>query len=648
MADFKELLEEQKKTTAAINKLTIGSQKSQDKQNKQGKEGEKRERTEAQKEADKQRSIKMSELHAKKGADSLEKGAESDKETEKGDEETRTLLQKISFGLLGNKLKEKEDQKDETGFRKRSLTALMGIGSRIGDMAKSMYGKAAAKVKDLGSILKKMALVALIPLVIAFFNSESWELIKNMIKDHLIPGLETLYHKILKPIGIWFMEGLGKFIKDFDAVLNGEKGWISLLKENWEIMGAIALLLLPKTLGLLAIKGVIGVGTALKGSLKWAFKLLRLFLSKDLYMAIWNLASTAAKGAGKLMITAVAKVGKALTALQVFLNVTLYKKIFALAAGGIAGAGGMMLRAVGSVGKAMTALRLFMTVSLLPMISGMLAGILPLAIAAAPIVAVAALVALTLASLWNAFKDFKCTLEETGSIFTAIKVGFASFIANMLGIIPNLILDLISWIFKKFGWTEWAATLDEIDVVSFIKNGLITVFDKLGEWIGLLYTNYIEPLLEPLVTFFDPVIESIKSVFDWLIGIIQPVIDVVNGIKEKVGKTFDKLKFWKWGKDDEGEEITPQQLGGPISKGKPYLVGEAGPELIMPSGSGKVIPAGRTAAIMDSGAHRGTGGGNTVVAPMTNNMVNTTQNTSTETIITDSDVFHSRLSSYAI
>ena len=196
MADFKELLEEQKKTTAAINKLTIGSQKSQDKQNKQGKEGEKRERTEAQKEADKQRSIKMSELHAKKGADSLEKGAESDKETEKGDEESRTLLQKISFGLLGNKLKEKEDQKDETGFRKRSLTALMGIGSRIGDMAKSMYGKAAANVKDLGSILKKMALVALIPLVIAFFNSESWELIKNMIKDHLIPGLETLYHKI--------------------------------------------------------------------------------------------------------------------------------------------------------------------------------------------------------------------------------------------------------------------------------------------------------------------------------------------------------------------------------------------------------------------------------------------------------------------
>ena len=101
MADFKELLEEQKKTTAAINKLTIGSQKSQDKQNKQGKEGEKRERTEAQKEADKQRSIKMSELHAKKGADSLEKGAESDKETEKGDEESRTLLQKNIFRFIG-------------------------------------------------------------------------------------------------------------------------------------------------------------------------------------------------------------------------------------------------------------------------------------------------------------------------------------------------------------------------------------------------------------------------------------------------------------------------------------------------------------------------------------------------------------------
>ena len=91
---------------------------------------------------------------------------------------------------------------------------------------------------------------------------------------------------------------------------------------------------------------------------------------------------------------------------------------------------------------------------------------LPLLAPLLPFVAIAAAVALVLASIWNAFDDFKATLDETGSIFEALKVGFASLVANVLGIIPNLIIDFVAWIFKKLGWTEWAAKLKEIDVVS--------------------------------------------------------------------------------------------------------------------------------------------------------------------------------------
>jgi phage-related minor tail protein len=35
---------------------------------------------------------------------------------------------------------------------------------------------------------------------------------------------------------------------------------------------------------------------------------------------------------------------------------------------------------------------------------------------------------------------------------------------------------------------------------------------------------------------------------------------------------------------------TPKATGGPVSAGSPYLVGERGPELFMPSGSGTIIP----------------------------------------------------------
>jgi phage-related minor tail protein len=36
----------------------------------------------------------------------------------------------------------------------------------------------------------------------------------------------------------------------------------------------------------------------------------------------------------------------------------------------------------------------------------------------------------------------------------------------------------------------------------------------------------------------------------------------------------------------------PRAAGGPVSSGQPYLVGEQGPELFVPSASGTIIPNG--------------------------------------------------------
>ena len=39
--------------------------------------------------------------------------------------------------------------------------------------------------------------------------------------------------------------------------------------------------------------------------------------------------------------------------------------------------------------------------------------------------------------------------------------------------------------------------------------------------------------------------------------------------------------------------------GGPVKQDTPYLVGEAGPELIVPNSAGKVIPAPQTGRMLD-------------------------------------------------
>lgn len=45
----------------------------------------------------------------------------------------------------------------------------------------------------------------------------------------------------------------------------------------------------------------------------------------------------------------------------------------------------------------------------------------------------------------------------------------------------------------------------------------------------------------------------------------------------------------------------PKAEGGPVSAGLPYLVGERGPELVVPGQSGTVVPAAQTAALMAGG-----------------------------------------------
>ena len=44
--------------------------------------------------------------------------------------------------------------------------------------------------------------------------------------------------------------------------------------------------------------------------------------------------------------------------------------------------------------------------------------------------------------------------------------------------------------------------------------------------------------------------------------------------------------------------LVPRQHGGPVAPNRPFLIGEQGPELFRPQGSGSIVPAGETAAMM--------------------------------------------------
>lgn len=54
----------------------------------------------------------------------------------------------------------------------------------------------------------------------------------------------------------------------------------------------------------------------------------------------------------------------------------------------------------------------------------------------------------------------------------------------------------------------------------------------------------------------------------------------------------------------EGEVVTGNQraAGGPVMPGRPYIVGERGPEIFSPNGYGRILPAAQTAGLSGAGA----------------------------------------------
>ena len=84
-------------------------------------------------------------------------------------------------------------------------------------------------------------------------------------------------------------------------------------------------------------------------------------------------------------------------------------------------------------------------------------------------------------------------------------------------------------------------------------------------------------------------------------------------------------------------ESKKRVMGGTLTPGGPYLVGEAGPELIIPSSTGQIMNAQRTQQMQQASLQKGLGasGGSTINnMPVTNVSSNQSSTTVTATPMT--------------
>ena len=158
---------------------------------------------------------------------------------------------------------------------------------------------------------------------------------------------------------------------------------------------------------------------------------------------------------------------------------------------------------------------------------------------------------------------------------------------NVLTFFPNLIKDALlsvtEWLLDLFGFG------DEAKAVANAKNFTIG---------GML------------VSVLDSIVTWLSDLFDF---------DIKAIIAESLGALGDagkKVLGWLgFGSDEEGDSAA---MGGPVGAGAPVLVGEHGPELFVPSASGRILPKAQTETAMS-----GMGGGApTIINAPTSNVSN--------------------------
>jgi len=161
---------------------------------------------------------------------------------------------------------------------------------------------------------------------------------------------------------------------------------------------------------------------------------------------------------------------------------------------------------------------------------------------------------------------------------------------------------------------------------------LILSNEKVGEALGKVFEAIfalVDPIIESLVPVLDEIAEIFKElapVFKLLMPAIkaslQPLIGAAHALGEiakiitkvatELSNLADKFSVNIGGSSSGGllgGAIIPGLLekGGPAFRNQPYIVGEAGPELFIPSSSGRVLPNSQTMQPVIVNVYDGTG-----------------------------------------
>lgn len=191
-------------------------------------------------------------------------------------------------------------------------------------------------------------------------------------------------------------------------------------------------------------------------------------------------------------------------------------------------------------------------------------------------------------------QEAQAKLQETGDTGLIDDVSFQGLIDILQGVIPTIkgvtdaVDDLADSTNEKMP-TAFETFMSNLQRTRELAGDLTPQLEKLGDQaitgLGRSFTAAITGAQK----FSDAIKSMAKSVVDSLIKMLvqKYIVDAAFGfITGKISNMKADADFL----GVEASDFSARAMGGPVAGGRPYLVGENGPELMVPSGNGTVVP----------------------------------------------------------
>ena len=566
MADLTQMLDEQKRTTLALEGLSA-TQSSQVEAQKEDT------KTQEQIASDQQKTEKVKEARANK--------------------ESRLNI-RDRFDSLRNAVK---NMKLQEGISK-GIGKLTSGFSKLSDGFKNIKDSAVSGIKDVGTF----GLALFLPALIAFLNSPIYDKAKKYILDKVLPSLTKFYNDYLVPLGKKLDElGIGGkeigiaailtyiTVKMFPLIKALSGAFMSLgggiIKFTGKITGVLVKYGLQAGgkivgLGLKALTGsfsalgnglrAIGGGISgaagqsvsptgklmglLKtglGKLKGGFETVgnavingaKALTSKESWMkfdaGVSNFFKSVGESAGKLkdnLFGAAGKVKRALTLKNLDSAAEgFFKNIKNSTDGILASVKKMPGKVIKSLRGAFIAMRLFFMTTLIPTITAFLAPFTPL------IVGIAAVTA----AIFGVYK----LLTET-EIGQKILGAFKDMFNKVVGFVGELYDGFIEKLSQAFDFGK-----------TFVKD----LFEPVLNFISGIYDKFIKPYIDKALDFLQPILDVINPIIDKIKSVFAAIFNAVKGMIAGLIPDF----AYKFLPDSFVNFLKGEQAGAPISTSTP-------------------------------------------------------------------------------